>query len=136
MQHYTDLHQITTSYSHVYLSPHLDDAVLSCGGAIAAQSALGNRVLVVHSVLRCQVLSSLGHWPRFMAIGTWANEDAVTVRLREDLLAMELIGADCLWAGLLNSIYRLPFAYDTRERLFGTPQPTDPLYQFATPADP
>lgn len=130
MQHYTDLHEITTSYSHVYLSPHLDDAVLSCGGAIAAQSALGNRVLVVTLCTAVPSAQQLGPLAEEFH-GDWnlAHEDAVTVRLREDLLAMELIGADCLWAGLLDSIYRLPFAYDTRERLFGTPQPTDPLYQ-------
>lgn len=32
---------------HVYLSPHLDDAVLSCGGLIASQSAAGETVVVV-----------------------------------------------------------------------------------------
>ena len=31
-------------YQHIYLSPHLDDAVLSCGGTMAAQRAAWGRV--------------------------------------------------------------------------------------------
>ena len=33
--------------THVYLSPHLDDAVLSCGGMIHRQAQAGERVVVV-----------------------------------------------------------------------------------------
>jgi LmbE family N-acetylglucosaminyl deacetylase len=130
MQHYTNLHEIPNTYDHVYISPHLDDAVLSCGGAIAAQSALGSRVLVVTLCTAVPTREQLGPLAEEFH-GDWnlAHDDAVTVRLREDLLAMELVGADCLWVGMLDSIYRLPFAYDTRERLFGTPRADDPLYQ-------
>ena len=42
-----DLRQIHDGYDHVYLSPHLDDAALSCGGAIARHTNAGARVLVV-----------------------------------------------------------------------------------------
>ncbi len=42
-----DFSQIQGAYDHVYLSPHLDDAALSCGGAIARHVAAGQRVLVV-----------------------------------------------------------------------------------------
>ena len=41
-----DLDQVQ-GYDHIYLSPHLDDAALSCGGGIAAQRAAGERALVV-----------------------------------------------------------------------------------------
>ncbi len=34
-------------YAHIYIAPHLDDAVLSCGGQIAQHTATGARVLVV-----------------------------------------------------------------------------------------
>lgn len=34
-------------YDHLYLSPHFDDAVLSCGGQIARHTAAGQSVLVV-----------------------------------------------------------------------------------------
>ncbi|MDZ4717137.1 MAG: PIG-L family deacetylase [Roseiflexaceae bacterium] len=130
MRHYTNLQEITNTYDYVYLSPHLDDAVLSCGGAIAVHSAIGSSVLVVTLCTAVPTREQLGPLAEEFH-GDWnlAHEDAVTVRLREDLLAMERIGADCLWVGMLDSIYRLPFAYDTRERLFGTPRADDPLYQ-------
>ncbi len=35
-------------YRHIVLSPHLDDAALSCGGFIARMTAAGERVLVVN----------------------------------------------------------------------------------------
>ncbi|HOU40916.1 MAG TPA: PIG-L family deacetylase [Promineifilum sp.] len=34
-------------YDHLYLSPHFDDAILSCGGQIARHTAAGQSVLVV-----------------------------------------------------------------------------------------
>ncbi|MFN2182380.1 MAG: PIG-L family deacetylase, partial [Anaerolineae bacterium] len=32
---------------HVYLSPHLDDAVMSCGGTIHRQTSRGDQVLAI-----------------------------------------------------------------------------------------
>ena len=34
-------------YAALYLSPHLDDAALSCGGQIAQATRQGRRVLIV-----------------------------------------------------------------------------------------
>ncbi|WP_322493922.1 hypothetical protein [Chloroflexus sp.] len=42
--HLSKLHR---SYQHIILSPHLDDAALSCGGSIAAAVAADEPVLVV-----------------------------------------------------------------------------------------
>ena len=36
-----------TRYHAIYLAPHLDDAVLSCGGQIFERTARGENVLVV-----------------------------------------------------------------------------------------
>ncbi len=131
---YTAVGQIYGNYSHVYLSPHLDDAVLSCGGAIAAHTVRGERVLVVTLCTAVPTPAQLGPLAEEFH-GEWnlQHEDAVTTRLDEDLCAMQLVGADCLWAGMLDSIYRMPFAYDTRERLFGTPRPEDPLFGVLEP---
>jgi LmbE family N-acetylglucosaminyl deacetylase len=131
---YTSVSEVSTKYRHVYLSPHLDDAALSCGGAIRAYTNAGEGVLVVTlctAIPRADQLGPLAE--EFHGDWNLAHDDAVTARLREDLHAMQLLGADCLWAGLLDSIYRMPFAYDTRERLFGTPQPADPLFAALQP---
>lgn len=125
----TDLMRHGHQYDAIYLSPHLDDAALSCGGAIAAQVMAGRRVLVSTLCTAVPTRAQLGPLAEEFH-GDWnlPHEHAVTARLAEDVRAMELLGADYVWAGLLDSIYRLPFAYDTRERLFGTPRPDDPLY--------
>jgi LmbE family N-acetylglucosaminyl deacetylase len=129
MNQFSQLDEIGDVYEYVYLSPHLDDAVLSCGGAISARAAEGGRVLVVTLCTAVPTPDRFG--PLAVEFhGDWnlSAEDAVTARLHEDLLAMERVGADCLWVGMLDSIYRVPFGYDTRERLFGVPRPDDPLY--------
>jgi LmbE family N-acetylglucosaminyl deacetylase len=129
MQHYRSLEQISTHYQHVYLSPHLDDAILSCGGAIASHVASGSRVLVITICTAVPTRDQLGPLAEEFH-GDWnlKHEEAVTARLQEDVLAMERVGADYFWVGALDAIYRKPFQYDTRENLFGTPLSDDPLY--------
>jgi LmbE family N-acetylglucosaminyl deacetylase len=125
----TDLEQIQHNYDHIYLSPHLDDAALSCGGAIVGQRRAGERVLVV-------TLCTLAPAPEgpFSELaqefhGQWAltPDQVVAARLREDALSMERLGADYLWANMLDAIYRFPQAYNARATLFATPAPEDPL---------
>jgi LmbE family N-acetylglucosaminyl deacetylase len=131
---YTSLAEIAVEYAHVYLSPHLDDAILSCGGAIAAQINAGERVLVVTLCTAIPTREQLGPLAEEFH-GDWnlTAEDAVTARLHEDTQAMQIVAADYLWAGMLDSIYRMPLGYDTRERLFGTPRPEDPLFDALRP---
>jgi LmbE family N-acetylglucosaminyl deacetylase len=124
-----DFDQIQSGHDHIYLSPHLDDAALSCGGGIAAQRAAGERVLVV-------TLCTAAPAPdmRFSDLAlefhrTWGLEPAevVAARLREERRALEILDADSYWAGLFDAIYRYPQAYNTRGSLFNTPAPDDPL---------
>jgi LmbE family N-acetylglucosaminyl deacetylase len=124
-----DLDQIHGGYNHVYLSPHLDDAALSCGGAILAHTGAGARVLVV-------TLSTAAPPPegpfstlaqQFHADWNLSPEQAVAARLVEEQRSMERLGCDYHWAGLLDAIYRFPEAYNQRESLFGTPADGDPL---------
>jgi LmbE family N-acetylglucosaminyl deacetylase len=125
-----DLRQIHDSYDHLYLSPHFDDAALSCGGAITTHQAGGARVLVV-------TLCTAAPPPEgpFNAVARefhadWGLEaaDVNAVRQREELLAMERLGCDFFWAGMLDAIYRVPDAYVSRETLFAAPDPHDPLH--------
>lgn len=126
-----DLKEARGRYRHVYLSPHLDDAALSCGGRIIGQVARGEPVL---DVTLCTAapppegpFSALAQ--QFHADWGLTPDQAVTARLAEERVAMERLGCDYHWAGLLDAIYRNPTAYTSRESLFGTPAPDDPLYQ-------
>jgi LmbE family N-acetylglucosaminyl deacetylase len=124
-----DLRQIHDNYDHIYLSPHLDDAALSCGGAIARHSSADARVLVVTICTASPAPAGPFNSFALELHRRWglSPEQVVAARLLEDDLAMERLGADTYRAGMLDAIYRLPDAYSSRDAVFGTPTPDDPL---------
>jgi LmbE family N-acetylglucosaminyl deacetylase len=127
--HTEDLRQVHDVYDHVYLSPHLDDAALSCGGAIARHSAAGARVLIV--TICTATPPAEGPFSSFAEAThrQWglSADQAVQARLHEDSLAMEYLGADSLWVGMFDAIYRQPADYIDNATLFGAPAAGDPL---------
>lgn len=110
-------------YDHVYLSPHPDDAALSCGGALAALVAEGRRVLVVTVSTRIpsqeQAQAAFGGPPPL-----WARWSA---RRSEDAAALGLLGVDWLWLDELDAPLRCPDDYAQAGAVFGPPVATDPL---------
>lgn len=127
--HYTALEQLSAAYGHIVLSPHLDDAALSCGGMIAALAAAGQPVLVVNI---CS--GSPGPETAFSPFAQatharWGLPPAEAVRLRraEDETALETLGADSYQLDLLDAIYRLPASYADDATLFGAVAQGDPL---------
>lgn len=127
--HYTTLDQLTSLYRHVVLSPHLDDAALSCGGMIAAFAAAGEPVLVVNICA-----GSPGPATSFSPFAAamharWGlpAAEAVRLRLAEDEMALETLGADSYQLDLLDAIYRMPATYVDDDALFGAVAPGDPL---------
>jgi LmbE family N-acetylglucosaminyl deacetylase len=127
--HTEDLRQVHDVYDHIYLSPHLDDAALSCGGAIARHSAAGARVLVV--TICTAVPPADGPFSPFAEATheLWGlpPDRAMQGRLHEDSLAIAYLGADSMWVGMYDAIYRRPNDYIDNATLFGTPAPDDPL---------
>ena len=127
--HTEDLRQVHDVYDHVYLSPHLDDAALSCGGAIARHSAAGARVLIV--TICTATPPPEGPFSSFAEathrLWGFSAEQAMRARLHEDSLAMEYLGADSLWVGMFDAIYRQPADYIDDATLFGTPAADDSL---------
>lgn len=124
------LAQLGDTYDHVYISPHLDDTPLSCGGAIAGQLAAGQKVL---SITLCTAAPNPAG--PFSALadefhGQWGltADQAVGARLAEEREAMARLGLDYWWAGRLDAIYRFPQAYNARESLFAAPDPSDPQF--------
>lgn len=127
--HYRTLSDITQHYDLVCLSPHLDDAALSCGGTLIQARQAGLRTLVVTV---CTAVPPAAQHYSALAVefhAEWGldHADAVTVRHAEDLHAMQLLGVDSLWLDLDDAIYRMPDAYNTRETLFAEPRADDTL---------
>jgi LmbE family N-acetylglucosaminyl deacetylase len=121
---------INRNYRHIYFQPHFDDAALSCGGTIALQVGVGQRVLVVTvfggappagapiSGFAQQLLQRDG-------LGSNATE-AVRRRREEDAAAVQSLGADVLWLDFPEAIYRgSPAYYGTNEALFGAVNSAD-----------
>lgn len=110
--------------SAIYLSPHLDDAALSCGGQIARLTRRGKRVLAV-TVCAGDPPFRAVHSPFVAELHRrWAAQDAVTARRAEDLRALQTLQAEALYLNLPDCIYRVdprtgqPL-YPNREAIFG-----------------
>lgn len=117
-----------SSYNAIYLSPHFDDAVLSCGGQIAARTRAGEAVLVV--TLAAGVPEGpLSGLARGLHTG-WDRADLFATRREEDCRACGLLGAEWLHIPVPDGLYRRhpgtgePF-YPTLRHLFGTVHPSD-----------
>lgn len=113
----------------LYLSPHLDDAVLSCGGAIAAQRAAGEEVVVVTV---CSGAPPAGVAPSKLAEelhALWGLDLRSVNRVRrgEDDVALNGLGAKSIQLDFLEAIYRLPSTYDSYDALFGEVAANDGL---------
>ena len=120
------IENVERHYRHIYLSPHFDDAVLSCGGTIALQRVTSLRTLIVTifagagkqgtplSPFAMQELRDKG-------LGTTA-EEFVILRKAEDEAASAVVSADHLWLDFPDAIFR---GYGNREALFGAVDRTD-----------
>lgn len=76
---------------HIFLSPHLDDAVLSCGGLIHEAVSRGEKVRVVTA------FASVGERPAFSAFARhlhakWGLVGSISDRLDEDRAAFRRLG--------------------------------------------
>lgn len=120
--------ELRSSYDHLYLSPHFDDAALSCGGQIFGHIARGESVLVVTitagdpppdpvsdtvASLHRRWSDSLGDAPDHARM--------VAQRRAEDRAAWEILRADYLHLPFRDCIYRC--GPDDTQPLY--PGPTD-----------
>ena len=113
------------------ISPHLDDAVFSCGGTLARLAASGFRVVVAtlftrstpnpHGfALACQLDKGLG-----------ASVDYMALRRREDAAACECLGAEVRWLPFAEAPHR---GYSSGAELFGPVDASDRIGEHLQPA--
>jgi len=113
----------------VYLSPHLDDAVFSCGGVIYQQTSLGEDVLVVTICAGEPPTDQLSPFAQGLHERWGIDQASVEVRREEDLHACARLGAQVLHLPVPEAIYRLgtdgtPF-YASEEAIFGELHPSE-----------
>lgn len=116
---------------HVYLSPHLDDAVMSCGGIIHKQASKGDQVQVItvfageYQDGRPSPFAQVQH-------DYWGNPPRpMPLRRAEDAAALVLLGADAVHMDYLDCVYRAgpdgEWLYADEEALWQKVHPADPL---------
>ncbi|MEZ4658337.1 MAG: PIG-L family deacetylase [Caldilineaceae bacterium] len=101
-------------YDYIYLSPHLDDAALSCGGQIYQQTAVGKSVLIVTVMAGDPNVAEFSDYIQSLHERWELAADAAAARRAEDLAACQILGADAHHLDLPDCIYR----YDGQSERF------------------
>ncbi len=104
-------------YDYIYLSPHLDDVVFSCGAQIFQHTSRGKSVMIITLMAGEPDPNKLGSYAQSLHQRWRLGSDSVAIRRNEDLLACAFIGAEAVHMPYLDCIYRRD------------PQTGDPLYQ-------
>lgn len=118
-------------YKTIYLSPHLDDAALSCGGRISMETAAAHPVLNV-SLMAGEPAADvqLSDFAKTLHARWDLARDAVRVRRAEDQVACQILGADYLHGQIPDCIYRMDPAtgeprYPSWQAVITTQHPAD-----------
>jgi LmbE family N-acetylglucosaminyl deacetylase len=111
-------------YDAIYISPHLDDVALSCGGQIARRAAAGLPVLIVTITAGEPTLHHLSPFARSLHDRWQVAAGAVALRRVEDAEACAILGANFEHWDYLDCIYRIDPAdgrplYASEKALFG-----------------
>ncbi|OGO16177.1 MAG: hypothetical protein A2Z14_13890 [Chloroflexi bacterium RBG_16_48_8] len=114
---------------HTYISPHLDDAIFSCGGVIYQQTSCGEEVVVVTVCGGAPPEVHPSHYARQLHERWGTEESAVDVRKEEDRRACALLGAQVVHLPIPDAIYRTskkgePY-YPSEEAIFGEIHPAE-----------
>ncbi len=106
-------------FDALYLSPHLDDAVLSCGGSIHRRVEQGERVVVV-TVCAAPPPNDLSPFAKRLH-ERWSQMGEFD-RTQEDRDALKRLGAEWIHLNYHDCIYRRAggrWLYDSEESLWG-----------------
>lgn len=124
----TSIDDITTGHRHIFLSPHLNDVVYSCGGTLGVQVSSGLRPLVM--TIFAGIPSANTNLSPFalQQHRRWGADPAkepgqiIKVRRQEDAAALDYLQVDYLHLDFLEAIYRgSPAYYTSDEQILGGP---------------
>ena len=90
----------------IYISPHLDDVVLSCGGLVYEQVKTGATVEIWTLTAKCPDPQSLPNFARLLHERWGTDANAVQTRREEDLKACQILGAQAMHLRWMDCIYR------------------------------
>jgi LmbE family N-acetylglucosaminyl deacetylase len=126
-----------SAVTHIYLSPHLDDVVLSCGGQAHHHAQAGARVVVVTLCTGNPPAGPLSEFAEALH-ARWVGDgrapaapaEMTAARRAEDLAALAVLGAEAIHLDVPDCIYRLNPAtnwpmYASESALFGALHPSE-----------
>jgi LmbE family N-acetylglucosaminyl deacetylase len=93
-------------YAAIYLSPHLDDVALSCGGQIAAQTTAGRSILVVTLMAGDPPPAPLSDFAQTLHQRWQLPANVVAQRRQEDAIACQVLDVDFIHWQIPDCIYR------------------------------
>ncbi len=116
---------LRAEYHSIYLAPHLDDAVLSCGGQIYMQAQAGKTVLVVTVMAGDPPHESRTPFAQLLHDRWQLPGEATAGRRAEDAAACAALGADYWHWPVPDCIYRLDSQtgaafYASNDDIFGS----------------
>jgi len=115
--------------THMYISPHLDDAVWSCGGVIYQQALCGDDVVVVTVCGGDPQESGSSVYIEQLHKRWGTGQNAVKIRKEEDRAACALLGARVIHLPIPDAIYRASelgeYYYPSDEAIFGEVHPLE-----------
>ncbi len=129
----TSLNDVDRKHRHIFLSPHFDDVIYSCGGTLGVQVSSGLRPLVItifagippsNAVLSEDTLQIHRRMGFSDAQGPGAPIEA---RRQEDAAASDYLEIDYLWLNYLDACYRgnPPLYASIQEIMGGNVHPAD-----------
>src|SRR5215467_5558896 len=126
------LNEITPHSRHIFLSPHFDDAIYSCGGTLGVQVSCGLHPLVITVFAgtpppetELSPFATLIHRKMGFSQDIGA-ETVVATRRKEDARTLDYLHADYLWLDYPDAIYRgIPAYYAGNSDLMGEVDPRD-----------
>lgn len=113
-----------SAYHTIYLSPHLDDVALSCGGQVYMLAEAGKPVLIATVMAGDPPRRSPSAYAKSLHDRWQFQTDAAARRRAEDARACRILGADHLYWDIPDCIYRshpeadMPL-YNSDEDIFG-----------------
>ena len=113
----------------IFLSPHLDDVAFSCGGLVWELTNSGNDVEVWTVCAADPPPGDLSAFATNLHSAWGLAENVYQVRRREDLVALQILGAKIRHLTIHDCIYRRSsdgeYFYDSEQAIFGGLDPRE-----------
>jgi LmbE family N-acetylglucosaminyl deacetylase len=105
----SDFLEAVSKTTSIFVSPHFDDAVLSCGGTLGHLAQRGADILLV-TVFTADPAGGTELSPLAQQLHEVWGEDTYPHRIRglEEREVAKYLGAKYLWLGFLDGMYRYP----------------------------